>query len=96
MQRQIIHGVPYFVDSQNRLFTWDTETAPQQIGHYEPKSESVTYAEDHLAKLSSRLAVWRGSQQARLRKATATSSRGTARGRGAAKHPTEDPETHEE
>jgi hypothetical protein len=96
MQRQIIHGVPYFVDSQNRLFTWDTESAPQQIGHYEPQSQAVTFAEDHLPKLSSRLAIWRGSQQARLRKASNSTSRGTARGRGAAKHPTEDPEGDDE
>ncbi len=80
MQRQIIHGVPYFLDSQNRLFPWDTETSSQPIGQYNPATDSIVYADDHLVKLAGKLAVWREQQKPRLRKAGDPKSRGAAGG----------------
>jgi hypothetical protein len=73
MQRQIIHGVPYFTDALNRLFTWDAEAQPQPIGTYHPTTNTITYADNHLAQLSHRLQTWRANQSARLRKPTASS-----------------------
>lgn len=80
MQRTIIHGVPYFTDALNRLFTWDTEAQPQHIGTYQPITNTITYADNHLTQLSHRLQTWRASQTARLRKPTA--SGGDSRGKG--------------
>ena len=91
MQRQLINGVPYFTDNQNRLFTWDTEAQPQHIGAYNPTTGVVTYEPDHLAKLATRLQVWREKQQPRDRKAT----NGGRNSRGAAKKPAEDSEDDE-
>jgi hypothetical protein len=80
MQRQIINGVPYFTDNQNRLFTWDTEAQPQHIGAYNPTTGAVTYEPNHLANLATRLQVWREKQQPRDRKAanSGRNSRGAA------------------
>lgn len=83
MQRQIVHGVPYFVDKQNRLFTWDTEADPQHIGSYDPASGNVIFVEDHLGKLAGRLCDWRSKQSIRARKAVA-SSRGNSSKQAAA------------
>lgn len=83
MNRVISNGVPYYVDATNRLFTWDTEAEPQPIGTYDPTTGQVSYAADHLSKLSSRLQEWRSKQQHRPRKAPGTVSRGSTRGRPA-------------
>ncbi len=76
MQRQIIHGVPYFTDALNRLFTWDSEAPPHPVGSYDPATNTVTYADNHLAQLSQRLQTWRASQNVRLRKPPAAASGG--------------------
>ena len=81
MQRTIIHGVPYFTDALNRLFTWDAEAQPHPIGQYNPPTTTLTYADNHLTQLSHRLQPWRASQTARLRKPSATSG-GDSRGKG--------------
>lgn len=76
MQRQIIHGVPYFTDAFNRLFTWDTEAQPQLIGTFQPATHTITYTDNHIAQLTQRLQTWRGAQSNRLRKPTAATSGG--------------------
>jgi hypothetical protein len=91
MQRQIINGVPYFTDNQNRLFTWDTEAQPQLIGAYNPTTGVVTYESNHLDSLTTRLKVWREKQQPRDRKAT-NSGRNS---RGGASKPAENSEDDE-
>lgn len=73
MQRQIIHGVPYFTDALHRLFTWDAEAPPHPIGTYNPTTNTITYTDNHLAQLSQRLQTWRANQTARLRKPSASS-----------------------
>lgn len=73
MQRQIIHGVPYFTNALNQLFTWDSEAAPHPVGSYNPDTNTITYTDNHLAQLSQRLQTWRGAQSARLRKPVTTS-----------------------
>lgn len=81
MQRQILYGVPYFLDSVGRLFTWDTTTTPEHIGTYDTTTENIKYADGHLAKLTSRLEDWRSKQQPRPRKAANAIGRGPTRGR---------------
>ncbi len=90
MQRQIIHGVPYFVDNQNRLFTWDTEADPQHIGSYDPTTGNAIFAEDHLGKLAGRLCDWRSKQSIRARKAIASSRRNTSQQAAAAEDSDDD------
>ncbi len=75
MQRTILHGVPYFTDSQHRLFLWDTEAAPVCIGSYDPKTEHITYNDAAIANLGNRLQVWRQNQHPRPRKSTAAASK---------------------
>jgi hypothetical protein len=85
MQRTILHGVPYFTDSQNRLYLWDTEAAPVCIGSYNPESQHITYDNATLSLLGNRLQVWRQNQHARPRKSTASASKRRGnRGDGAA------------
>lgn len=71
MQRQIIHGVPYFIDGANNLHLWDTETTAYRVGTYAKATDSVTFTDNHLTQLSERLQVWRSKQFARPRKPTA-------------------------
>jgi hypothetical protein len=68
MQRQIIDGIPYFVDAQHRLFNWDTEASPQHIGTYDPATKRIVFLDNYLSPLADRLQDWRGKQQPRLRK----------------------------
>lgn len=75
MQRKILHGVPYFTDSEHRLFLWDTEASPVCIGSYDPKTELITYDNTAVTNLGNRLQEWRGKQNARPRKSTATASK---------------------
>lgn len=89
MQRMILHGVPYFVDVQNRLFTWDTETDPQHIGQYNPTSDTIVYTENYFIQLNGRLQDWRSKQQPRLRKAT-SNGRGNASRKATANENPED------
>ena len=82
MQRQIVHGVPYFTDAANRLFTWDTEAAPQHIGTYHPDTGTVSFTDGHLTKLSGRLQSWRAKQHPRPRKPGATTAAAASNSRG--------------
>ena len=68
MQRQIIDGIPYFIDAQHRLYNWDIETTPQHVGTYDPATKRITFLDNHLAPLADRLQDWRTKQQPRLRK----------------------------
>ena len=47
MQCELIHGVPYLKDSQNRLFFWDPDAPstaePTQIGTLDSSTGKVTY-----------------------------------------------------
>jgi hypothetical protein len=81
MQRQIIHGVPYFTNALNQLFTWDSEAPPHPIGSYNPTTNTIAYTDNHLAQLSQRLQTWRGNQSARLRKPAAAAASGGDSGR---------------
>ena len=68
MQRQIIDGVPYFVDGANKLYTWENESIPQHIGTYDPKTKTVAFEPNHLTGLADKLIRWRENQTARIRK----------------------------
>lgn len=87
MQRQILYGIPYFIDSAHKLYTWDRESTPQHIGQYNPSDKTIQFKDNHLNGLSNRLAEWRASQVSRLRKAT-TNSRANSK--------QQDHEEHEE
>lgn len=92
MQRQLIHGVPYFVNAQNKLYTWDTEAEPQPIGTYNPSTDTISYLPDVQSKLAGRLQSWREQQKSRPRKPSAATGRGHSRGAAAA---TQDSENEE-
>ncbi len=74
MQRQIIQGVPYFTDKSNKVYTWDLDSEPILIGTYDGKS--VTFSENHIAKLTDRLKIWRAAQVGRPRKSPTTITSG--------------------
>ncbi len=91
MQRQIIHGVPYFIDGANNLYLWDTETPAHRVGSYSKATDSVTFTDNHLSQLTDRLQVWRSKQAARPRKPTAN-RRGNSGGDAAESASDEDEE----
>jgi hypothetical protein len=64
MQRLIVHGVPYYVDSQNKLFTYDTESVC--IGTY--TDGEVAIDANLREQLKSKVTEWRSKQQPRTRK----------------------------
>ena len=72
MQRQIIHGVPYFIDSQNKLYLWESEEPAYYIGTYAPDTKTVSYEPNCIKKLSERLDIWRNNQVPRTRNSTNT------------------------
>lgn len=74
MQRQTIHGVPYFIDSSKRLYVWDTEASPAHIGTYDAATDQVTFLPSALSALGDRLQHWRSKQSARPRKPNATAA----------------------
>jgi hypothetical protein len=91
MQRVIVHGVPYFTNAANQLFTWESEGGtPQRIGTYFPADKSVSFESNHLQGLTGHLQVWRSKQHARPRKSQV--SRGNTRNRSDS---AEDLETNE-
>lgn len=75
MQRTILHGVPYFTDSQNRLFLWDTEAPTVCIGSYDAETDTIHYDNTAIGNLGNRLQIWRQNQNSRPRKSTATGSK---------------------
>ncbi len=81
MQRQILYGVPYFIDSAHKLYTWDRDSSPQPIGQYNPTDQKIQFKDNHITGLVGRLAEWRAAQVPRLRK-------GTPNGRGHSKQQT--------
>ncbi len=83
MQRVLVHGVPYFTNAANQLFTWEPEGTPQRIGTYHPADKTVRFEINHLQGLTGALQVWRSKQQPRPRKSqgTTTNSRGNTRHR---------------
>ncbi len=80
MQRQIIHGVPYFIDGSSNLYLWDPEAPAQRIGTYNKATDSIAYTDDHLPQLTNRLQVWREKQVARPRKPGAAAAAANSRG----------------
>ena len=91
MQRQIIHGVPYFIDGSSNLYLWDPEAPAQRVGTYNKATDSITFGDNHLAQLTDRLQVWRSKQAARPRKPTAN-RRGNSGGDAAESASDEDEE----
>ena len=66
MQRQIINGVPYYIDSAKKLYTFTDE--PNHIGKF--SDGLVTINPASYESLNEKLAEWRQSQNARVRKPT--------------------------
>ncbi len=65
MQRQILHGVPYYVDSSSKLYTYTDE--PIHIGSVSGDG-AVTIRNGAYESLDAGLAEWRSKQSARSRK----------------------------
>lgn len=75
MQKQLIHGVPYFTDKSNTVFLWDAESSPPfAIGTFNPIAKTVSYNDNIKETLASKLTAWRQAQEARPRKPTEAKS----------------------
>ena len=64
MQRQIINGVPYYIDSANKIYTYTDE--PSVIGEFTDGLLTINQAA--YESLNAKLTEWRNSQFARTRK----------------------------
>lgn len=76
MQRVIVHGVPYLVDAQQRVFLYDTSQPSLHIGTFEPESNRVRFLQEVKPQIEARATAWRDEQQPRSRKPTATHESG--------------------
>lgn len=85
MQRQILDGVPYFVDTLHRVYLWDAEGPSFCVGSYDPATKQLKFHDNLLTSLEPRLQEWRATQQPRARKpgAAKTKRRGDSGGTGA-------------
>jgi hypothetical protein len=92
MQRQIINGVPYFVDKAMRLYTWETEREPQCIGTYNGESNTIQFTEGYIGQLGEGLARWRQGIQSRVRKGASSNSRRNGNGEASREEDSEDNE----
>jgi len=77
MQRQLLDGIPYFLDKHNTIYAWDSEAAPYRLGSYDPKTKHITYDDGIIDGLTDRLSSWRAKQFPRPRKSAGTPVRGT-------------------
>lgn len=92
MQRQIVDGVPYFIDKQNAVYLWNTETTPPtRIGSYLP-TKSVQLESGLTSKLQGKLEQWRATQQPRPRRPAGT-EKTSKRGRNAGKNQVDESES---
>ena len=92
MQRQIVDGVPYFIDKQNTVYLWNTETTPPtRIGSYIPTTKSVQLESGLTSKLNGKLEQWRAAQQPRPRR-PAGAEKTSKRGRNAGKNEADESE----
>jgi len=64
MQRQIINGVPYYIDSANKIYTYTDE--PSVIGEFTDGLLTINQAA--YESLNAKLTEWRNAQSARTRK----------------------------
>ena len=74
MQRQIVHGIPYFTDAINKLYVWDQELPNQCIGNYDSIKKTVEFKSNHLEGLRTHLTAWRSKQLPRSRKPVVTAT----------------------
>ena len=77
MQRQIVDGIPYFLDKHNGVYLWDSEAAPYRLGTYDTTTRHVVYNDGVVDGLTDRLSSWRSKQVARPRKPAGGPVRGT-------------------
>jgi hypothetical protein len=73
MQRQIINGVPYYVDSSKKIYTYTDE--PSIIGNL--TDGLVTINPLAHQSLDAKLAEWRNAQSARTRKPASAANTNT-------------------
>jgi hypothetical protein len=92
MQRQIVDGVPYFIDKQNAVYLWDTETStPARIGSYNSTTKSLQLEPNLTSKFHGKLELWRAIQQSRPRRPAGT-EKTSKRGRNAGKNEADESE----
>ena len=72
MQREIIHGVPYFISTDNTLWSWNgsKEEKSHCIGVYDSATKRVVFNSGICEQLQPILDEWRTKQQPRPRKPT--------------------------
>ena len=71
MQCEILGGVPYFINAENRLFYWSADKKHSfEVGAYDPATQRITYkpqTDAERAQLAEILSSWRAEQVPRSR-----------------------------
>jgi len=67
MQREIMNGIPYFIDGKGGLYTWDPKN-PVRIGTYNPDTKQPIIEPKCRSELESLVEQWRSEQIPRKRK----------------------------
>ena len=82
MQREILHGVPYFLKG-NDLYMWNSPS--MRIGTYDPHTKQVSL--ESLDQLHTQLQQWRSEQHPRARNPSSTNSTNSANSADSANPP---------
>ncbi len=73
MQREVLHGIPYFLDKQGVLYAWTgprTDSEPVRVGKYDSVREQAVLDDGILDKLKPALDKWRLEEKPRNRKSS--------------------------
>lgn len=75
MKKEVIQGIPFWLDSQNRIYAFETKDIPAQplwLGSYNPASQKIELRTDWEAAYKDKLEAYRKNSLARARVPSAT------------------------
>ena len=69
MLRKVIQGIPFWLDTQNRIYAYDPadQTNPLWLGTYNPQTEKVELREDWRQAYATKIESYRQGAQTRSR-----------------------------
>ncbi len=75
MKKEVIQGIPFWLDSQNRIYAFEGKEIPAQplwLGSYSPTTQKIELRPDWEAAYKDKLESYRKNSGARARVPSAT------------------------
>jgi len=75
MKKEVIQGIPFWLDNQNRVYSFEGKEAPVNplwLGTYSPATQKIELRSDWEAAFKDKLEVYRKNSVARARVPSAT------------------------